>query len=160
MHCPQCPSHVIAELSAISGCFKIYKILPSVDQPGQTRSSPRLSIDEEEVARWKNAISSSRAEPGQYIQELQLIVRASLPPELRCAVHVNCELYIMPTTLRLHTWVGRVWSPRGGISTLVARGLLCAIFLSPHALLKIRFIGHPSSLLSNLQIFSTMISAI
>ena len=30
-------------------------------------------------------------EAGQYIQELQLIVRASLPPELCCAVHVYSQ---------------------------------------------------------------------
>ena len=68
--------------------FKLTKSSPLLT----SRSPPRLSI-EEEVARWRNAISSSRAEAGQYIQELQLIFRASLPPELRCAVHVNCELY-------------------------------------------------------------------
>ena len=45
-----------------------------------------------EVARGKNA-RRRRAEPGQYIQELQLIVRASLPPELCCAVHVCNTIY-------------------------------------------------------------------
>ena len=77
-------------------------------------------------------------EPGQYIQELQLIVRASLPPELCCTgVHVYNTIFAFISVLQsaflygllciacgtvqcsnmhcvpcivLHSAVGRVWS--------------------------------------------------
>ena len=101
---------------------------------------------------------------GQYIQELQLIVRASLPPELCCAVQYNICTSVLqgaflygPLCIRCGKvqWIvllflalrciqrlgeygplpvqqlgeyGRL--PGGGILTLVASGLLCAISLS------------------------------
>ena len=68
---------------------------------------------------------------GQYIQELQLIVRASLPPELCCAVHVYTIIYTSKCTARcILIWLAlnSLWYSSMQQNELCCCSLHCAAF--------------------------------